>query len=161
MTVILSLFAISEKHGLKIQNIDAKTAFLNSTLEDENFVEQICGFESGERDLCKLNKGIYGLKQASQACNQFLTKVFLELGYLRSSVDTCLFDHFKKKSFFAVYVDDIMIFDVDEILVQELNANLGKPIRIDDKGVTEWFLGIKIHVGKKHIILSQERYVKN
>ena len=149
MTVILSLFAIAEQHGLKIQYVDAKTAFLNSTLEDESFIEQPCGFESGERDVCKLNKGIYGLKQASQAWNQFLTKLLLELGYLRSSADTCLFYHSKKKIFIAVDVDDIMIFYVDETLVQDLNANLGEPIRIDDKGVTEWFLGIKIHVGKK------------
>ena len=161
MTVIRSLFAIAEQHGLKIQNIDAKTVFLNSTLEDEKFIEQPCGFQSGEHDVCKLNKGIYGLKQASQAWNQFLTKLLLKLGYLRSSVDTCLFYHSKKKSFIVVDVDDIMIFDVDEILVQELNANLGTTIRIDDKGVTEWFLGIKNHVGEKHIILSQERYVKN
>ena len=64
-------------------------------------------------------------------------------------------------SFIAVYVDDMIFFDVDENSVQELIANLGKRIRIEDKGVPEWFFGIKIQVGEKRITFSQERYVKN
>ena len=55
-----------------------------------------------------------------------------------------------------MYVDDMIFFDVDEISVQELIANLGKGIRIEDKGVPEWFLEIKIHVSEKRIILSQD-----
>ena len=59
-----------------------------------------------------------------------------------------------------MYVDDIIIFDVDEISIQELISNLGKRIIIDDEGAPEWFFRIKIHVGEK-VILSQEKYVKN
>ena len=51
-------------------------------------------------------------------------------------------------SFIAAYVDDIITFDVDEFSVQKLIANLGKRIRIEDKGATEWFLGIKITLVK-------------
>ena len=108
----------------KMRQIDVKTAFLNSTLEDEIFVEQPRGFESGELDVCKINKSIYGLKQASRAWIQFLTKNLLELGYLRRSVDSCLFYHPRKKSFIAVYVDDMITFDVEDISVQERIANL-------------------------------------
>ena len=57
-------------------------------------------------------------------------------------------------------VDDLIIFDVDEFSVQELIANLGTRMRIEEKGVAEWFLGIKIHVGEKRILFSQERCVK-
>ena len=56
MTVFRSLFAIAAQHGLKMRQIDVKTGFLNSTLEDESFIEQPRGFESGERDVCKLKK---------------------------------------------------------------------------------------------------------
>ena len=58
MTDLRSLFAIVSQHGLKVRQIDVKTAFLSSTLEDETFIEQPRGFESGERDACKLNKSI-------------------------------------------------------------------------------------------------------
>ena len=36
-----------------------------------------------------------------------------------------------------MYVDDMIIFDVNEISVQELTANLGMRIRSEDKGVPE------------------------
>ena len=58
MTDLRSLFAIVSQHGLKMRQIDVKTAFVNSTLEDEIFIEQPRGFESGERDACKLRKSI-------------------------------------------------------------------------------------------------------
>ena len=89
MTLITSLFAIAAQHGSKVRQIDVEKAFLNSTLEDVNFIEQPRVFESVERDVCKLDKCTYSLKQASRAWNQFLTKILLELGYLRNSVDTC------------------------------------------------------------------------
>ena len=79
MTVIRSLYAIAAQHDIKMRQIDVKTAFFNSTSEDETFIEQPCGFESGERDVCKLKKCIYGLKRASRAWNQFLTKFFWNL----------------------------------------------------------------------------------
>ena len=60
-------------------------------------------------------------------------------------------------NFIAVYVDDMIIFDVDKFSVQELSSNLGKWIHFEDRGVPEWFLGIKIHKSEKRIILSQER----
>ena len=44
MTVIRSLFAIAAQHGLKMRQIDVKTAVLNSTLENEVFIEQPHGF---------------------------------------------------------------------------------------------------------------------
>ena len=59
-----------------------------------------------------------------------------------------------------MYLDDMRVFDVEERSVQELLAILGMQIRIEDKGVSEWFLRIKNHVGEKSITVSQEKYVK-
>ena len=36
-----------------------------------------------------------------------------------------------------MYIDDMIFFGVDQILVQELIANLGKRIRIEDECVPE------------------------
>ena len=58
LTDLRSLFALVSQHDLKMRQINVKTAFLNSTLEDEIFVEHPRGFESGESDACKLNKSI-------------------------------------------------------------------------------------------------------
>ena len=48
MTVIRSINSIAAKDGLKMYQIDVKTAFLISKFEDKTFIEQPCSFLSGE-----------------------------------------------------------------------------------------------------------------
>ena len=56
------LMALSVKHGLSLHQVDVTTAFLNGTLEDEVYMQQLKGFEcQGKKEfVCKLNKSIYG-----------------------------------------------------------------------------------------------------
>ena len=50
---------------LELHQMDVKTIFLNGELEKEVYMTQPKGFFSSADELCKLNKSIYGLKQAS------------------------------------------------------------------------------------------------
>jgi len=52
---------------LELQQIDVKTTFLNGDLEENVYMKQPEGFSSssGEHLVCKFNKSIYGLTQAS------------------------------------------------------------------------------------------------
>ena len=63
LRVIMDLVA---HFDLKLQQMDVKTAFLNGGLEEEVYMKQLEGFFSSadEHLVCKLNKPIYGLKQA-------------------------------------------------------------------------------------------------
>jgi len=63
--IILTLVA---HFDLELQHMDVKTTFLNGDLEEEVYMKQPEGFSSsnGEHLVCKLNKSIYDLKQASR-----------------------------------------------------------------------------------------------
>ncbi|KAL4361537.1 hypothetical protein GQ457_04G016670 [Hibiscus cannabinus] len=58
-------------HDYEIWQMDVKTAFLNGKLEEDVYMTQSEGFVTPEnaRTVCKLQRSIYGLKQASRSWN--------------------------------------------------------------------------------------------
>ena len=63
------LLQLSAKQGHVMHQFDVKTAFLHSPIEEEVYLEQPQEFvkqgSDGEKLVCRLNKSIYGLKQAA------------------------------------------------------------------------------------------------
>ncbi|CAB4032319.1 Hypothetical predicted protein [Paramuricea clavata] len=59
-----------QKKDLHLGQMDEKSAYLHSIIEEEIYLEQPEGFvkqgENGQKLVCKLNKSIYGLKQAAR-----------------------------------------------------------------------------------------------
>ena len=75
---IWTLLAIDAHYDYEVWQMDVKTAFFNSYIEEDIFIEQPKGFESEEGlKMCKLNKSIYGLKQASRSWNHRFDEVVL------------------------------------------------------------------------------------
>ena len=64
---IRTLLTIATFYDYKIYQMDVKTVFLNGCLEEYIYIEQLLDFTSNNSDhmVCKLQKSIYGLKQAS------------------------------------------------------------------------------------------------
>jgi len=60
--------ALVAHYDLELHQMDVKTASLNGSLEDKVYMDQPKGFSIKEKEhmVCKLNKPIYGLKQASR-----------------------------------------------------------------------------------------------
>ncbi|GJW67787.1 retrotransposon protein, putative, ty1-copia subclass [Tanacetum coccineum] len=63
------LIAISVFYGYEIWQMDVKTAFLNGYLDEDIYMVQLEGFIDPKhpRKVCKLQRSIYGLKQASRS----------------------------------------------------------------------------------------------
>ena len=63
------LLSIATYYDYKIWKMDVKTAFLNGYLEENIYMMQPNGFitEGQEHMVCKLQKSIYGLEQASRS----------------------------------------------------------------------------------------------
>jgi hypothetical protein len=62
------VMALVAHFDLELHQMDVKTAFLNGDLNEEVYMKQPEGF-CADKDsplVCKLNKSIYGLKQASR-----------------------------------------------------------------------------------------------
>ncbi|KAL0352315.1 UNVERIFIED_CONTAM: Retrovirus-related Pol polyprotein from transposon TNT 1-94 [Sesamum calycinum] len=63
------LLAIAVSYDYEIWQMDVKMAFLNDYVEEEIFMDQLEGFTSvrEEQKICRLQRSIYGLKQASRS----------------------------------------------------------------------------------------------
>ncbi|RVX18514.1 Retrovirus-related Pol polyprotein from transposon TNT 1-94 [Vitis vinifera] len=93
--------AIVAHFDLELHQMDVKTAFLNGDLDEEVYMEQPTGFvEVGKEDLvCKLNKSIYGLKQASRQWYLKFDRIITQNGFKENTVDRCIYlrgDKFSK-----------------------------------------------------------------
>ena len=65
------MLAIAAFYDYKIWQMDVKTAFLNGFLEEELYIMQPEGFINPKdaNKVCKLQRSIYGLVQASRSWN--------------------------------------------------------------------------------------------
>ena len=62
------MLALAAHFDYEIWQMDVRTAFLNREMEEEVYMIQPKGFTSiDESKVCKLQRSIYGLKQASQS----------------------------------------------------------------------------------------------
>nr|GEV89473.1 hypothetical protein [Tanacetum cinerariifolium] len=70
LEAIRSFLGFSTYMNFIVYQMDVKSAFLNGKLKEEVYVKQPLGFESSEfpNHVCKLDKGLYELKQALRAC---------------------------------------------------------------------------------------------
>ena len=105
----------SAKQGHVMHHFDVKTAFLHSPVEEEVSLEQpqevVKQRTDGEKLVCRLNKSIYGLKQAANNWYKELANFLLRQGFTRSRNDHCLFAGAETEghTFILVWVDDIIV----------------------------------------------------
>ena len=78
------MLAISAFYDYEIWQMDAKTAFLNGFLKGEMYMMQTEGFvdPKGANKVCKLQRSIYGLVQASRSWNIHFDNVIKAYGFI-------------------------------------------------------------------------------
>ena len=87
--------------------MDVKTAFLNGDIEETIYMMQPENFVSGDSKsmVCKLNKSIYGLKQASRQWYYKFHQVITSYGFEENAVDYYVYHKFSgsKYTFLVLY----------------------------------------------------------
>ena len=111
------LLSIAAHYDYEIWQIDVKTAFLNGNLEEEIYMLQPESFiaKNQEHMVCKLNKSIYGLKQASRPWNIRFDQAIKSFGFEQNLDEPCVYKRHRDKVmvFLVLYVDDILLIGND------------------------------------------------
>ena len=167
--MVLSMAAMK---GWRLHQIDVNNAFLHGELAEEVYMTLPPGFHNkGEYVshsnssnsaplVCKLNKSLYGLKQALRQWFAKFSYTLLNFGFVQSKVDYSLFTY-PKRSFFTVllvYVDDILLTGNDLGCISALKLLLDTKFGLKDLGSLKYFLGLEVARSNKGISLNQRKY---
>jgi hypothetical protein len=96
------LFALSVKLKFTITHLDVTTAFLNGYLDENVYMQVPPNLECKNNCVLKLKRAIYGLKQSARAWNKRVDDCLLELGYVKSKLEPCLYSKKFRKDFFLI-----------------------------------------------------------
>ncbi|KAH9780167.1 hypothetical protein KPL71_007985 [Citrus sinensis] len=159
------LFAVACLIGLKLFQMDVKSAFLNGILNEEAYVEQLKGFEDPHfpNHVFKLKKALYGLKQTPRVWYERLTKYLLENSYKRGGVDKTLFIKQLNPGILVVqiYVDDIMFGYTSSDYMQEFVSQMKREFEMSMVGELTYFLGLQVKQMENGIFVNQSKYAKS
>ncbi|GJW05481.1 retrotransposon protein, putative, ty1-copia subclass [Tanacetum coccineum] len=159
------LIAIAAFYDYEIWQMDVKTAFLNGYLDEDIYMVQPEGFIDPKhpRKVCKLQRSIYGLKQASRSWNKRFDEEIKRFGFTQNLDEPCVYQKSSGRNvtFFILYVDDIIIMGNYIPSLQSVKAYLGKCFAIKDLGEAAFIIGIKIYRDRSRrlIGLCQSAYM--
>ena len=164
MESVRMLLAVAAQEGWLVHHMDVKSAFLNGELEEEVYVQQPPGFISTghEEKVLKLNKALYGLRQAPRAWNVKLDKSLRDLGFTRCDSEYGMYTKGMEASrvVVGVYVDDLIITGADSVIVEGFKEEMRNVFRMSDLGLLSFYLGIEVKQGRRTITLGQAAYAR-
>jgi hypothetical protein len=162
MTSIRVFLALAAALGFIVYQLDINSAYLKGIIDVEIYMEQPPGYvDSAYPDhVCRLQKGIYGLKQAGRIWNAVINEFLLELGFSRSTADPCVYILFRSDGplLVGLYVDD-MPFAGTPTAIAWFKQAVANRFDYKDIGVANFLVGIQLTQSDRGITLSQSTYI--
>ena len=159
------LLAVAASLDYEIGKMDVKTEFLNGSLEEDIYMQQLEGLiaRGQEHMACKLERSIYGLKQASRTWNIRFDQAITLYGFEKSPDEPCVYKRIQgtKVVFLVLYGDDILLIENDIEVLSSVKGWLQKQFDMKDLGEGNYILGIKLLRDRKNKVsaLSQALYI--
>lgn len=161
MDLIRFLLSMCAINGWYINQMDAKNAFLNGNLKYEIYFQPPDGCGQNDGKIWKLNKALYGLKNAPLIFYQTLSSVLYKSGIRSSSLDPYILFNKKLNIYIAIYVDDLLILGDSIDNIERTKKLLSEIFEMNDLGTPKIFLGMTIkRFSKNHIKLSIENTIE-
>ena len=163
MNTVKTLLAVASAKKWTLTQLDISNAFLNGDLSEEIYMALHPGYTPKEgvtNAVCKLNKSLYGLKQASRQWFLKFSSTLVSLGFQSSHSDHTLFIKRTSGRYLAVlvYVDDIIIASNNDDDMDSFKKSLAGHFKLRDLGPLRYFLGLEIARSSSGISVSQRKY---
>ena len=141
-----AVLAILNVLDYKIDSVNIISAFLNGELNpsDQIFVKPPYGYNRDTSKVLKLNKSLYGLKQALQYLNKKFNGWLKSIGFCPSSANNCLYTQKQGENciILMIHVDDQLIASNNRQHLDSFKRLLNKEFECKDNGPILQFLGM-------------------
>ncbi|GJR19489.1 retrovirus-related pol polyprotein from transposon TNT 1-94 [Tanacetum coccineum] len=159
MVTVRTLLVVVVHHNWHIAQLDINNAFLHGDLHEEvymNLPPRYTHRSTLSQPVCKLQKSLYGLKQANRQWFIKLTTFLLHHSFTQIYVDTSLLTYRKGTDFLAIliYVDDILLTGNNITLIQHFKKQVDLTFSIKDLGNLSYYLGIEFLRNSKGLTMS-------
>ncbi len=164
LTSIRVIAAISAYKKHRVYQSDVDSAYLNSLIDTEIYMEQPPGYvqkRGGVILVCCLKKSIYGLKQAGRLWNAMYNDKLMALGFTRSTADPCIYTRTTAEGqvTIGVYVDDT-VKTGPEPAIARFNRELAASFSVKELGLAKFIVGVQIGQNSQGTSLTQSTYIK-
>lgn len=155
-------FAMVAAEDLECWQYDVKNAFTEATLKEQIYLSQPDGVPVRKGYALKVLRSLYGLKQAARDWNTLCKDYLLELEFVQSLADPCLFTHAKRGIKLLVYVDDMAAAAKNKSELDWFFASMKKRFHTKDLGEIKKILGIRVTRNRatRELFLDQQEYLE-
>jgi hypothetical protein len=161
LTSLRLLLSIAAAQDLEILQLDVKAAFLHGELSEEIYVRQPPGYGDGSGRVWRLQKSLYGLKQAARAWHAKLKAAFHSVALFPLRSDTSVLSGVVDGSqlFALAYVDDVLLIGSTSA-TNKVYESLSKQFELSHAAPVTQCLGISVTRQRELglIEISQSKY---
>lgn len=166
-TSIRALLSLAACHDYEVHQMDVVTAYLNGDIDEEIYMRQPDGFVVPGREhlVCKLNKSLYGLKQAGRCWYQKIDKALSDMKFSHLSSDWCVYHYISDDGsvviWIALYVDDLLIVSNSMSQLSQFKIKLSQLFSMKDLSEAKFILGVEIERDRKQktLKINQRSYI--
>jgi hypothetical protein len=152
---LFHIFCVEE--GFSIGQYDVPQAFLKAFMDHDIFAYPPKGQSSFNGQILKLRRALYGGKQSAYLWFNLMDSFLLELGFVSSSLDKCLYK--RHDALLILFCDDLRI-GASSLVLQSLHDALFAKFGITTASGTR-FLGMDTvyDIKNGHLKISMETYI--
>jgi hypothetical protein len=123
---------------------------------------KVFGVQNKKNLVLKLNKSLYGLKQAGRLWNQMMDSFLIENGYRKSVTDKCLYFKLEQERIVIIglYVDDLLVIGTCQKMVDEL-FQIAAKMDIKNLGQASKVLGMRVVQDDDGVTFDQESMIED
>ncbi|KAJ0394785.1 hypothetical protein ATCC90586_007853 [Pythium insidiosum] len=144
MSSIRNFLSVCCAAGFVMERLDADTAYLNSDLEEDVYIETPEGLNDDSKCVLKLKKALYGLKQAGNTWFETIQRLLVETGFKPCGGDTCVLVERVGNEFIYICLYVVVVAARTSELVDDVKRAIASRFRIKELGYVRHLLGMKI-----------------